>query len=305
MKGDLNESKFRPFFKSKVDFYRFAIMAFILASFEPLVLAEEQTDKPKAGMPAKTAEGGEHPVSALSGFMAPTLEGPWRSRIALNGWMPTTLKITVDTESDSGSVTEDLDWLLNHLDYIIPISGEVRKGSFGAYANLLAFKLTGTLDAGPARLDWNDHGFLLDVGLSYQLGHWPLGTGARAPSLTVEPFAGVWLLYDPVDIEVNPGPESTTVDLSNYVPVIGLRTFWDLTEHWNLRIEGDYGGFGLDDNHETYNLLGLIGYRFRGWGVGWNIQAGYRALRLLDLKKNNADLKVDANGPMVALAIEF
>ena len=150
MKGDLNESKFRPFFKSKVDFYRFAIMAFILASFEPLVLAEEQTDKPKAGMPAKTAEGGEHPVSALSGFMAPTLEGPWRSRIALNGWMPTTLKITVDTESDSGSVTEDLDWLLNHLDYIIPISGEVRKGSFGAYANLLAFKLTGTLDAGPA-----------------------------------------------------------------------------------------------------------------------------------------------------------
>jgi len=292
------------FLSQKWTFIGFAIMAFILASFEPLVLAEEQTDKPKAGMPAKTAEGGEHPVSALSGFMAPTLEGPWRSRIALNGWMPTTLKITVDTESDSGSVTEDLDWLLNHLDYIIPISGEVRKGSFGAYANLLAFKLTGTLDAGPARLDWNDHGFLLDVGLSYQLGHWPLGTGARAPSLTVEPFAGVRLLYDPVDIEVNPGPESTTVDLSNYVPVIGLRTFWDLTEHWNLRIEGDYGGFGVDDNHETYNLLGLIGYRFRGWGVGWNIQAGYRALRLLDLRKNNADLKVDANGPMVALAIE-
>ena len=293
------------FLSQKWTFIGFAIMAFILASFEPLVLAEEQTDKPKAGMPAKTAEGGEHPVSALSGFMAPTLEGPWRSRIALNGWMPTTLKITVDTESDSGSVTEDLDWLLNHLDYIIPISGEVRKGSFGAYANLLAFKLTGTLDAGPARLDWNDHGFLLDVGLSYQLGHWPLGTGARAPSLTVEPFAGVRLLYDPVDIEVNPGPESTTVDLSNYVPVIGLRTFWDLTEHWNLRIEGDYGGFGVDDNHETYNFLGLIGYRFRGWGVGWNIQAGYRALRLLDLRKNNADLKVDANGPMVALAIEF
>jgi hypothetical protein len=293
------------FLSRKWVFIVFAIMAFILASFVQLVLAEEQTDTPKAGVPAKTAEGGEHPVSAHSGFMAPTLEGPWRSRIALNGWLPTTLKITVDTESDSGSVTEDAGWLINHLDYIIPISGEVRKGSFGAYANLLAFKLTGTLDAGPARLDWDDHGFLLDVGLSYQLGHWALGTGARAPSLTVEPFAGARLLYDPVDIEVNPGPESTTVDLSNYVPVIGLRTFWDLTEHWNLRIEGDYGGFGVDDNHETYNFLGLIGYRFRGWGVGWNIQAGDRALRLLDLRKNNADLKVDAHGPMVALAIEF
>jgi len=293
------------FLSQKWAFIGFAIMAFILASFVPLVLAEEQTDIPETGVPAKEAEGAEHPVFAPGGFMAPTLEGPWRSRIALNGWAPTGLKITVDTESESGSVTEDLNWLLDHMDYMIPISGEVRKGSFGAYANLLAFKLTGTLDAGPARLDWDDHGFLLDVGLSYQLGRWALGTGARAPSLTVEPFAGARLLYDPVDIEVNPGPESTTVDLSNYVPVIGLRTFWDLTEHWNLRIEGDYGGFGVDDNHETYNFLGLIGYRFRGWGVGWNIQAGYRTMRLLDLRKNNADLKVDAYGPMVALAIEF
>jgi hypothetical protein len=57
--------------------------------------------------------------------------------------------------------------------------------------------------------------------------------------------------------------------------VIGLRTFWDLTEHWNLRIEGDYGGFGVDDNHETYNFLGLIGYRFRGWGVGWNARLDF------------------------------
>ena len=293
------------FLSQKWVFVVFTTIAFVLIPFVPLVLAEEQTDTPKAGVPAKTAEGDEHPVSAPGGFMAPTLEGPWRSRIALNGWAPTGLKITVDTESESGSVTEDLNWLLDHMDYMIPISGEVRKGSFGAYANLLAFKLTGTLDAGPARLDWDDHGFLLDVGLSYQLGRWALGTGARAPSLTVEPFAGARLLYDPVDIEVNPGPESTTVDLSNYVPVIGLRTFWDLTEHWNLRIEGDYGGFGVDDNHETYNFLGLIGYRFRGWGVGWNIQAGYRTMRLLDLRKNNADLKVDAYGPMVALAIEF
>ncbi len=139
------------FLSRKWVFIVFAIMAFILASFVPLVLAEEQTDTPKAGVPAKTAEGGEHPVSAPGGFMAPTLEGPWRSRIALNGWLPTAIKITAKTESGSGSTTEDIGWLLDHLDYIIPISGEVRKGSFGAYANLLAFKLTGTLDAGPAR----------------------------------------------------------------------------------------------------------------------------------------------------------
>ncbi len=285
----------------------FAVMVLIFAAFVPPVPAEEQTDTPEAGVSAKTAEGAEHPVSAPGGFMAPTLEGPWRSRIALTGWLPTHIKITAETESDSGSVTEDLGWLLDHLDYIIPVDGEVRKGSFGAYAHLLAFKLTGSLDAGPARLNWDDHGFLLDVGLSYELGHWALGTGARAPSLTVEPFAGARLLYDQVDIDIDLGPVggSTTVDLSNYVPVIGLRTFWDLTKHWNLRIEGDYGGFGVDDNHETWNLLGLIGYRFRGWDVGWNIQAGYRALRLFDLRKKNVDLQADIKGPMIVFAIEF
>jgi hypothetical protein len=275
-------------------------MAFILAPFVSLVSAEEQTVTPKA-------KEAEHVVPAPAGFMAPTLEGPWRTRIALNAWLPLELKFRVETESESDSVTEDTNWLLNRLDYEIPIDAEVRKGSFGAFAHLLAFKLTGSTEAGPARFDWDDHGFLLDVGLSYELGRWALGTGARAPVLTVEPFAGARLLYDPVDITVDLGPfrDSTTVDLSNYVPLIGLRTFWDLTRHWNLRIEGDYGGFGVDDNHETYNFRGLMGYRFRGWGVGWNIQAGYRYLRLLDLRKNDVDLKVDAHGPIGRLAIEF
>jgi hypothetical protein len=284
------------------------MMAFLLVSFVPLALAEEQTDTPSAGAPAKTAEGVEHPVPASGGFMAPTLEGPWRSRIALMAWAPLALKFSVDDGSESGSTTEDLGWLLDHIDYEIPINVEVRKGSFGAYAHLLAFKLTGTIDAGRATFDWDDHGFLLDVGLSYELGRWALGTGARAPSLTVEPFAGARLLYDPVEIDIDLGPLDDRVHidgLSNYVPVIGLRTFWDLTKHWNLRMEGDYGGFGVDDNHETWNLLGLIGYRFRGWGIGWNIQAGYRYLRLMDLRKKGVDLEIDVHGPISVFAIEF
>ena len=196
--------------------------------------------------------------------MAPTLEGPWRTTIALSAWAPTTLTFDVNGEK----VNKGLSWLLDKLDWEIPIEGEVRKGSFGAYAHLL---------------------------------------GARAPSLTVEPFTGARLFYDPVDIDIDLGPlgDSTTVDLSNYVPVIGLRTFWDLTEHWNLRIDGDYGGFGVDDNHETWNLRGLIGYRFRGWGVGWNIQAGYRRMRLMDLRKDGVDLKIDVYGPIGLFAIEF
>jgi len=52
-------------------------------------------------------------------------------------------------------------------------------------------------------------------------------------------------------------------------------------------------------------LLGLIGYRFRGWGVGWNIQVGYRYLRLMDLRKKGVELKIDGYGPLAVFAIEF
>jgi hypothetical protein len=253
------------------------------------------------------AEDPEHPVPAPEGFMTPTLEGPWRSRIALQGWLPTTIKACVDSGSDSGCDTEDLGWLLDNVGWMIPIDIEVRKGSFGAFVHTLGFKLEGTLNAGPAQVDWTDEGVLIDTGLSYELGHWALGGGARAPSLTVEGFAGARLLYDPVDITIDLGPVkgSETDSFSNYVPIFGLRTFWDLTEHWNLRIEGDYGGFGVDDNHETWQALGLLGYRFRGWGVGWNIQAGYRAMRLFDLRRNGYDVQVDLRGPTFIIAAEF
>ena len=79
------------------------------------------------------AEDPEHPVPAPEGFMTPTLEGPWRSRIALQGWLPTKIKACVDSGSHSGCETEDLSWLLDNVDWMIPIDIEVRKGSFGAF----------------------------------------------------------------------------------------------------------------------------------------------------------------------------
>ena len=58
---------------------------------------------------------------------------------------------------------------------MIPIDVEVRKGSFGAFVHTLGFKLDGTIQAGPAKVDWTDEGFLMDIGLSYELGRLALG----------------------------------------------------------------------------------------------------------------------------------
>ncbi len=56
------------------------------------------------------------------------------------------------------------------------------------------------------------------------------------------------------------------------MPIIGLNTLWNLTEHWNFSLTGDYGGFGVDSNEQTWKVEAMVGYRWRGWGVGWSAQ---------------------------------
>jgi hypothetical protein len=269
----------------------FFMVVFLFVSFEPMAIAEVST----------------HPFPNPDGFMAPTLEGSWRTNISLSAWAPTNVKFKVDSGESTTTIEKGLNWLTDVLDYEIPIEAEVRKGSFGAYAHLLAFKLSDTIQKNDITLDYVDKGYLLDLGISYELGHWALGKGAGAPTLTVEPFAGVRHLYDPVDVTVSVGPleDDETIKLTNTVPVFGLRTFVDLSEQWNLRFDGDYGGFGVDDNHETWNLRALAGYRFRASGVGWNIQAGYRSMRLMDYRHDAADLTIDIRGPIALFTVEF
>jgi hypothetical protein len=253
------------------------------------------------------AEVAAHPVPDANGFMAPTLEGPWRTNLSLSAWAPSRVRLKTDNGESKSTINKNLGWLLDVIDYEVPFEVEVRKGSFGVYAHLLAFKISDTIEKGHLSLEYDDQGYLLDAGISYELGHWALGSGEGAPTLTLEPFAGIRYLHDPVDITIS--YESTqvkkTVDVTNTSPVIGLRAFVDLTEQWNLRFDGDYGGFGVDDNYENWNLRGLAGYRFSGWGVGWNIQAGYRAMRLMGLEKSAADLRIDIHGPIALFTVEF
>jgi hypothetical protein len=269
----------------KASFFTFVMVVFLLVAFVPSAHAEVAVPNP-------------------DGFMSPTIEGPWRTNISLSAWAPTNIKFQSDNGESKETINKDLSWLLDVIDYEVPFEFEVRKGSFGVYAHLLAFKLSDTIQQGHLRLDYVDKGYLLDTGISYELGHWALD---GASTLTVEPFVGIRHLYDPVDVEISydSSEAKKTIDLTNTVPLFGLRTFVDLTEQWNLRFDGDYGGFGVDDNHETWNLRGLAGYRFSGWGVNWNIQAGYRAMRLMDAQKEGADLKIDLRGPIALFTVEF
>lgn len=245
-------------------------------------------------------------VGTGEGFHVPTLEGDWRFLGKLNVWVPNELPFAYDGPAGgTDNLTLYLNWLLPALSgYYIPLDFELRKGSFGVFLHTLSWQVRGDATVGRVDLRWQNAGQLIDTGVSYELGSWNLGDGPRAPTLTLEPFVGARLLHDPVEIDLR-RVGGTTDTFSNYVPIIGLNTFWNLTEHWNLSIMGDYGGFGVDRNEQTWKVEGMIGYRWRGWGVGWNVQAGYRAMRLLRLKLKRGRLTFDPRGPVAALSIEF
>jgi hypothetical protein len=263
--------------------------------------AEESLDGIVLEKPKKEAYRRE-----ANGFNRPTLKEPWRRSVALSLWAPKEIKVDAITPEGTTTIRKNLNWLIQHLDYEVPLEFELRKGTFGVYAHLLAFKLNGETGNKEVHANWDDEGFLLDTGISYELGTWALGSGSDAPTLTIEPFGGSRWLYDPVELSFNIGSgDEHTVTLSSFSPVVGVRAFIDLTDRWNARFDGDYGGFDVDNNRETWNLRALAGYRFGRGRVRWNVQAGYRAMRLTDLDKGDERIRLDLWGPVMLIGAEF
>ena len=269
------------------------------------------TVEPAEAVPAPAEE--RPPLSPLhpragtwDGFVAPTLAGDWRVRIGVNAWLPNELPITIKEGGQQEDVTLTLSFLLNNLKYYYPPEVEVRKGSFGAFANMLFWKLRGAnqILGGLAEANWNDNGYWIDTGLSYELASWQLTDEPGGPAVTLEPYAAARLVRDPVEVTL-PISGTKITGFNSVVPIIGLRSFWDLDEHWNVRAEFDYGGFGVDDNRRTWKALGLIGYRWQGWGVSWNLQVGYKATTLFKLNVPGGTVRQEARGADIVFSVEL
>ena len=264
-------------------------------------------------VPTALAEQGPA-VSALNpnrpapdGFLAPTLEGDWRFRVAANVWVPNVLEINTSTAAGDGYIRNDLIWLLKALYFYVPIDFEVRKGRFGLlYHNfMIGLRPNDPVQIiGPITLDWNAKAFMFDVGISYELGRWRLWDEPNAPELMLEPYFEARIIHLPIDL-TGSGFFSVSDDLSSQVPVLGMRAFIDLTEHWNLEFIGDYGGWGVDNNHQTWQGAAYLGYRWPGWGAHWNLQVGYRAMRLFELRQGVDSISTDVRGANITFGVEF
>ena len=267
-----------------------------------------KADESRAKMPTKL-----DPWPNQDGFIAPTLDGPWRFTAAVWGWLP---EIPLELNLGRADVTGliDLGTLIDDLQFAAMLNFEARKGPFGVYFTPIVMFLEDTETVqGPLqshKVTIDDSAFLMDFGLSYEVGRWHLGKEPDSPAVTVEPFVGARWLIDDIKVKIKPGgllrPDARTIspEIKFIAPVIGLRTFWDLTERWNLRIEGDYGGFDVDHLEKTWNALGIVGYRFRPTkSLAINVFAGYRYLYVQ--YKKIAKIKVSIRGPLIGVAFHF
>jgi hypothetical protein len=268
----------------------------VTAGAAPTALAERG--------PAVSALNPNRP--APDGLLAPTLEGDWRFRVAIDGWLPNVVDIGASSAAGGGVIRNDLEWLVRGMYFYLPIDFEVRKGRFGLlYHNFLFFlRPDDPLEViGPITLDYDLKLMMFDVGITYEVGRWRLWDKPNAPEFTLEPYFEVRIIHQPVDIRVL--GNSAESNLGSQVPVLGMRAFIDLTKHWNLEFIGDYGGWGVDDNHQTWQGAAYIGYRWPGLGAQWNFQVGYRAMRLYEMRQEVTDVSLDLRGANITFGFEF
>jgi hypothetical protein len=274
----------------------------LLGASLSLALALARPAASRATEPGAQDEPPETTTQA-QGLNAPTFDGPWRFFVAPYAWLPDKLRFHVDSGGQSGSVNLGLNDLWDALEGAAEIETEVRKGTFGAYFDFIWISLDFNKRAGPFSLKVDDRAVLMNYGASYELGRWKLGDGPRAPVVTVEPYAGGRSLVDHVKLDFQRFP-GDTVKINFTAPVLGVRTLWDLTERWNLRISGDYGGFGIDHARATWQAFAGVGYRFHIRGIRTNFLVGYRALGI-NFKESGVRLKMVGRGPIAGLGFEF
>ena len=89
-------------------------------------------------------------------------------------------------------------------------------------------------------------------------------------------------------------------------PILGLRGFLDIDEHWHMSFVGDGGGFGVDGVEKTWQAELLAGYRFRLKYTDLGVLIGYKGVGV-DVERDTKDIEGDLiyHGPALKLALEF
>lgn len=188
--------------------------------------------------------------------------------------------------------------------------GEVRKGRFGVYGNIIYADLESTNTTSGVKIKGDATTVWAGLGAYYRLGPWDLdATRSDGPQLIVDPYAGIRYTYLDLKLDVKGGGPNFSGDQDWVDPIIGVRTIWQFTPRWSFNTISDIGGGVGDGSDFTWQAAGYVGYRFAIFSPDdSNLLVGYRAL-YQDYTKGSGANKfqwdVTAYGPMAGLAVRF
>ncbi|MCL7421874.1 MAG: hypothetical protein M8364_13310 [Methylobacter sp.] len=236
-----------------------------------------------------------------------SVQNPWAFNLTLYGWLP-----GVDGQFSAGRFNSSVD--ASFIDIVEELRGfplafmgrlEAHYERLGLYVdgNYLDLDFEPRLDRGISKGLSSQIG-IMEYGVMYrlfgapaseQVDHWK----GMTRSNKLEVYAGGRTLWMDNQVELS-GIGSASASKSLTSPLIGGRFTVEFSPEWFVLVDGNGGGFGLDDVDFAGSVMGMVGYRTILFGVPASLEAGYRALRL-DLEKRSIETNVTLSGPFIGL----
>jgi hypothetical protein len=164
------------------------------------------------------------------------------------------------------------------------------------------------LDLGllPAEIDMTLELAIVDFGLMYRLGEWPMEASIATPprTLSLDAYAGA--RYTLLTIEIDPArSEAVDTDRDWIDPIIGAAVALPIADTWEFRGWGDVGGFGVSSDF-TWSMTGVLGYDFTLFDHPATVYGGYRAIGYEYTDGDGRDRftwDVTLHGPIIGLSL--
>jgi hypothetical protein len=238
----------------------------------------------------------------------PSDDSQWTFDAAVYGWLMAThgtlgLKgLDVDIDNSFADTLKASDSLMAFM-----VHGEAWRDDIGIFLDIAYVDLGyDDIAVGPLRANASNDLAIVEIGGLYRFGRWPIGVTGQPGSWALEGLGGLRYSYIDGEIDVVGGP---AVERSkDWVdPFIGLRAVAELSPAWEVSLRGDIGGFGVGSDF-TWQLAGLLGYRFSLFGADAKAVVGYRALSQ-DYKSgsgaNRFKWDTTLHGPVLGLSFRF
>lgn len=222
----------------------------------------------------------------------------WEKAITLYGWVPG-LDASIGTNHGDLEASPSGGDILKSLDMVFMGTFEAGKGSWRFIKDILYVELSHKKDT--------------PFGVAFANGEADLKMTAATGYVAYNFFESERASYELAGgvryfdlnsrVTLNAGVlPSETARLSDdwFVPVVGLRGNWKLSDSWSATGFVDYGQ-SFSGSSETWQVLGTLNYAFND---SWSARFGYRIMDV-DKTVKGRDVDINLSGPVIGVSYRF